>query len=86
MGDDKMGYQRPLVIIGERKEDYKSTEADKIKGVRGGYFCALCKSEVVLSASSPGRIASQPEGTLLCAQCAQRSPVVAWHVWKQIAG
>ena len=78
-----MAYQRPLLIVAERKANISETE----KGTKGGYFCRRCKSEIVLTASSQQRIASRPDGNLICVQCVGRDPALAWKIWKQeIAG
>ena len=82
--DQSAKYSRPLVIIGERRTNYTPTEDDKLKGITGGYFCGRCKREVVLSASSQAKIASQPDGTLLCVPCVP--PALAFRVWKDILG
>jgi hypothetical protein len=76
-------YSPPLVIMAERKENYEPTEADKTKGTKGGYFCGRCKSEIVLTVSSQQRIASRPDGNLLCVPCVGRNSALAWQFWRK---
>ena len=81
-----MPYQTPLLIVGERKENYAPTDTERTERVKGGYFCGRCKGEVVLTPSSQQRIASRPDGNLLCVPCFRRDPVLAWKLLKKIAG
>jgi hypothetical protein len=73
--------------MAERKENYEFTEQNRIEGTKGGYFCARCNYEIVLTTSSQQRIASRPDGTLMCVRCVGRNPALGWKIWMtEIAG
>jgi hypothetical protein len=79
-------YSPPLVIMAERKANYEPTEAYKVKGTTGGYFCGRCKREIVLSPSSQERIESRPDCNLLCVECFRRDPVLNWKLSQKEIG